>query len=405
MAIHCNPSTKLNVQLAIDLMKKGMQTSDDPKSPFFRVSPFCIQDPFDLSHNVTKSLNQSSFVTLKQKLRTSYLVLREQLQGQQECARPSSLLPLFGSEHTRVDIHREARSNLRILMFPPNRMSCLFEKVDAFRPLANRLHELDLSNSEVTRKLSFGVLKAILVILQQDLSFSCTATPEHIHTHSQPGDSSKQSIGDDVPQELSEELCRQEEEEMEVVSDDSKQPAEVAPQEPSAEEHPESTVPQVEEMVSEESDDTSRKRQRSSQDEQFGETPKKAKVSTVTPALDVLRSALGDLKEEQIPNSYICTAYFNTWVHRRASSRQQERSNSTDSDLAASIGSLGQSLPEVAPLVQFSLSVTMETQPQGGTVPKNRVTVKLAPCSSQYAPEFSTFFAFFKKLVTRNQVP
>ena len=333
-----------------------------------KMTQLCVQDPFELSHNVTKSLPKVAF--FQDMLCVSRDILQEQLQLESTATGSGNLLALF--DQTRYQSiaskgYKDPKMS-RYLMFTTHRVAGLLQRVETLRPLGERLAELDLKNKKVGKKLADVVVKVLLSILEEELKFVCevktrdSSEPPNIE-HPVGTFAMELSVEGDMPAVVTgSELEEKMEEGSTVVT-----PLMVGEGEP---------------FMGEE-DSGTRKRQ-PSEPEATLEEPKRVRLSPAAPqALDLLNSAAAATDEKMC----MCTAVSNTWLHRRRVQRHQQDQRDV-------------SPTPQHPVLQFSLSSHKPTahRLRGLNMPPGTITViKLTLKEPNQIADFATFFAFFKK--------
>ena len=335
-----------------------------------KITQLCVQDPFELSHNVTKSLPKVAF--FQDVLCVSRDILQEQLQLESTTTGSGDLLALFDQTRYQSITSKSSKAPkmLRYLMFTPLRVADLLQRVETLRPLGERFAELDLRNEQVRMKLAAVVVKVLLSILEEELKFVCEV---QMMQSSEPSNV-EHTVGT-FAMELS----------MEGVM-----PAVVAGGvlEEKMEDGPH-TVGEGGPFIGEE-DGGTRKRQPTEPGATL-EEPKRARLSPAAPqALDLLNSAAAATDEGV--KVYMCMAFTNTWLHRRRAQRQQHQGEA----------SLTTQPPPQSPVLQFSLSSHEPTASnlKGINMPPGTITVvKLGLGDMQQMADFAVFFAFFKKLL------
>ena len=144
----------------------GIHTTSPPlvshadRSPGFRVSAFCVQDPFELGHNVTKSMNAAHLARLVQALRSSRQLLAELLDSEQsDPSKRQNILSFFRppANHPLPDQHATATHSLQLDL---QIISRLLHNT-RFAALQGRLEELDLSNGFVHQQLNHVLLHSL----------------------------------------------------------------------------------------------------------------------------------------------------------------------------------------------------------------------------------------------------
>lgn len=227
-----------------------------------------VQDPFELSHNVTKMVSPGTYHKWRESvLHASQLLEAELAKGMGS----QSILSLFDVVD---DVPKAAGSNWSVpLQFSQQRIIHLLQQTNAVT-LAQQLPELDLSSLTVRKDLGRLVLRIVVKVLVSRYGFTCGEGEEGGGAVHEEGEASE---------EQGEEMAESMEEGMETVS-------EVEPER--------------------------RKRKRVLHEEEMVTDHKRNKVQeSAVNALDILRG------EEPHPCSYVCTVRDNTWLHARRARR------------------------------------------------------------------------------------
>ena len=371
VAVHHPAPARLSKQEAASLACREHTDESTPprKQASLKITPICLQDPFELCHNVTKSLSKVAF--FQDMLTASRVILQEQLQLEKSVADPSvtggNLFALFDQAQyqwvaSRLPAKDQRRS--KFLMLTATHIAGLLQKVSALKLLGERLGDLDLSNECLVGKLADVVMQALVAIMEDQLKFTCEA--ETVYPSSADCSAMEIGVESTLPQavggEAPQDIGRGGDMEVEKM---------------------------VEGPSTAEEDGGTRKRQRTEQHSEgtHSEEPKRAKLFPVPVALQLLCSAVRGTE------AYLCTAHTNTWLHRRKAQREQQHQG------GASITALP---PPETPDLQFSLSslTSASNELKGVSVPSETIAiVKLMPTELQQRTDFSTFFAFFKKLI------
>ncbi len=385
VAVHCPPATWLSIEDACRLAKTRKPEGArfcDAKATKFVVSPVCIQDPFDLHHNIGKLFTKSMYKILEKRLKIAAYILHQELQKEAnaESDEKGSIMALFHRAHYAQVASLLASLNpelSRVVVLTPDNVTRLLKRTDGLNRLVELVEQLELTNPETVRSLTIAVVRAMAVTLQQDLGFVCQPAEKQTDwlaggpTPSVPdgGVTGGVSLGT-----------------VEAAGDVLPEPGEAEMEGQSA-------------CHLEEEEGVRKKRQRP--EETLVEGTKKAKLSSGS-AADLLLTAVAGMEDR-----YTCTAHSNCWLHRRTALRKlkkkqrQQASGEVGGAAPPSLVSLGHSLPDLPPVLQFHLSshdlqaVDHAHIPEGGVL-----AVKLTASDSLHASEFSSFFAYFKKIVT-----
>ena len=332
VAVHC----PLNQHLS---PAQARQLYDSVSArPLHVNSPLIVQDPFELSHNITKSLGKAAFSDLVCKMSRAMHILTNELSTS-----TGQLLKLYNDKEY-VPVSSQTTKphyipmNIEIL-------SQVLLKVDDKHPLALLLPQLDLTNQETEHSVYRVLSHAIALLMERDFKFQydhVTSAPSHV-----------------TP---------------DLVT---------MPMEMDSAAHRDDCSPRTDQS----SQTVARKRQRSNSEpdslaNSMGDAEKrsKVKVEAVLTPLDVLHAVL-----EPIPDStsYQCTALENTWVGRRQKKRQSQ-----PEDLSLALPS--------SPLLQVELSVL---QPSVTKVSKEDsvCVVSLQPVHDHMKVHSDLWFSVFKQ--------
>ena len=399
VAIHHTPGSSLTIQQAIDRSaQERAPTSVPGKSMWFKVGPLCIQDPFDLSHNVAKSFSHGSMAHLRKQFTIARDTLRKQLHleaaGDVSQTGASLLAVLDPSQRDQgtaaspgVGLSGQAAAVsserlTRLLHFTPARIVSLLQRVDSLQLLGSSLQELDLSNLAIVQKLAAVVLKVLILILKQEVNIDCT--PVHRNKSSGCAGSLLDTCHVAVTQQTHES----------VTLDPTPQLPEHTPP-PSGGAQAPPTAMECDTVDCEGlSSEAIRKRQYVVACAE-AKNPKRARLQSEpqTPVLALLLS-----EAEGAAEAYCCTAYSTTWLHRRQARRQPLRHPGAPSAEAAVLP-----VPTEEPVLEFLLAtdenLAAAVDPSSSPPHSTLFTVELQATQSLYSKEFAQFFAFFKKVV------
>ena len=265
--------------------RKMYQNSDKKVLQFFE--PLIVQDPFDLSHNVARSLHHC----MLRQFQKICLLTANKLQDELACTpKANSLKPLFTKMDEVVSSSSSSSSTTRPIdiSFSPVEVSKFLHCT--YQSLVDRLEELDWTNIKVQSCLGKLLLAEVVQLLFLKFGFICEGNMEE--------------------QEPS---IYREERENEVISIDGPEDHEVVGME--------LQVTSVEPVIS-----SGMKRKRSLSDQSVeeeafaGKHGKRSRAKEFGPgALDVLYSYLA---ERHYPHSYTCTALSRSWVNTRRARRE-----------------------------------------------------------------------------------
>ena len=312
----------------------------------FRVSSLCVQDPFERSHNVTKSIKSQS-AQLLQALRSSREVLRRVLEGESPNMR-QDLLPVFRQSEVASPGKRPTASHT--LHLSADTVHRLLQGTQ-YAVLADRLQELDLRNPHVHCTLDRLVLQALAQQLEGEFGLS-------VQTERQP-ETASSSLPPSSP-----------------------------------------LLPSAEDGGCMEADSPSQqhKRRRPREEEEEGmevekgwEGGKKLRLAGQESAEQLLfRLAEG------LGAVLVCSAVEESWQHRRRRRRKGEQREATscspESSVGRTVGGLAASLPALPPCLIFTLTLPRNLSPS------NHLTaVTMCASHAMFCQSFQQFFAVCKK--------
>ncbi|KAL5478122.1 hypothetical protein EMCRGX_G025003 [Ephydatia muelleri] len=359
VTIHINPSRRLTIEEA---MRLAQESNPACRVSHFREGQLCIQDPFELSHNVAKSLSRDALVRL---VGHCGLALQQLRVGGDS----PSLLAVFRAVQLDCSAS-EGRSLLleKSVHLAPDDMPSVLAGVQEWSPLPSHLlalwGELDHSSAEVRRKLSLAVLHAVVLSLEHTLGFSCVAlcgSPPGMMPAGEVvvgGGQSESFNSGDGPGTLD-------------GSEDGMQ---------------------VESNLETVDVDGVRKRQRDveSDEEEEGEDGSEVNEADVCkkPRVGVSNDAMATLDKvvgRGLPPAYTCVAYSNTWVHRRQARRHKEGDPAVRG---------------TAPVLGFTLTVDSADCEKEGA---GEYIVKFTLADLGHLSDFHSFYAFFKKYLCKQR--
>ena len=360
MTIHINPSRRLTIEEA---MRLAQESNPACRVSHFREGQLCIQDPFELSHNVAKSLSRDALVRL---VGHCGLALQQLRVGGDS----PSLLAVFRAVQLDCSAS-EGRSLLleKSVHLAPDDMPSVLAGVQEWSPLPSHLlalwGELDHSSAEVRRKLSLAVLHAVVLSLEHTLGFSCVAL-----CGSPPG---MMPAG-------------------EVVVGGGQSESFNSGDGPGTLDGSEDGGMQVESNLETVDVDGVRKRQRDveSDEEEEGEDGSEVNETDVCkkPRVGVSNDAMATLDKVVgggLPPAYTCVAYSNTWVHRRQARRHKEGDPAVRG---------------TAPVLGFTLTVDSADREKEGA---GEYIVKFTLADLGHLSDFHSFYAFFKKYLCKQR--
>ena len=213
--------------------------------------------------------------------------------------------------------------------------------------------QLDHGSAEVRRLLSLVVLRAVVLTLQHTLNFSCVAL------YGSPGQSEVVGGGG----------CQ--------VSFDSPRTLDGSEDVMQVEEAPIGTA-DTDGVRKRQRDEPGEEDENGKEVEEADDTCKKPRVVATSDAMATLREAAGD----GLSSTYTCSAYSNTWVHRR----QARRHRGGDPVISGT-----------APVLSFTLTASSEV----GEAIDYVIEFKLTDLD--HLSELHTFYAFFKKYLCKQR--
>lgn len=367
VAIHCPPNKTLSPaeakQLATDPQKLGYKVR-----PFKELSSLIIQDPFELDHNLCKSLSRAHYTVLLRYMKLAATILREK----------NSVMALF-VEREYEDAETKLFSETRKLIFSPDELTTLLQRDQTLAKVAECVGQLDLHNIAIHQSVSRLALKAVSFYLTNKLKFKCTpcSTTEQQAMEQQCGDAigpsnsepdlmmSKEDSSSNLQSSVStdKELVEEREDHGSQVdaNGQSERAAEVLHRKRA---HSSDDDGEDDELVS---DETKRARKRR---------------DSVTP-LDVLHQT----QPEQLSEAYHCLAMSDTWTHRRQKQRQQRKA----ADEKMETSELTDALPCLPPLLSLKLSLDTSQ------IPHVAVSVDQLPPAPINISNFKNLFALINK--------
>ena len=318
-------------------------------------------------HNVTKSLNPGTLAVFIEGINEAFKVMSQIFSLSAEM----NILALFSSKHHRPSPVKPPKLN-STFYFSLRKMSVLLNKVPTLSSLVKHLTNLDISSQYVISRLEIVVIKALVYILENELSFECRPKV------TQSAHSSSSSFVSPVTS-----YC---------ISN-----------------------PLWFDFGEVETGQVIRKRQRDSEtgdgEIDFGDDNLQMEELKNARFIDNSSSSVAILEQfcfingrELYPTDVLCTAYHNTWVHRRRLKRQLCK----DGQSSSSMPSSSQLEQNTQPILKFSLtSVDKDKLPHefrwvirgvpADILDKPLVWIQLKATDISFGQEFSTFSAYFKK--------
>lgn len=305
-------------------------------------SPLVVQDPFDHSHNVCKSLSASSFTFLAARLAEALHILS---------SRSAPLLEIFTEQVPQGRHHQQGKT----IALSMEHVIGLLRKREG--PLADVLSELDLTNHSTQNSLFCVIAQCVVDLMKEKFGFVCEPVEGHVPQYD-----------DTVTPEES------------TTSEDG-----TCPEDQVATLPDHMTALQTHSLPNFPSFVTVRKRRRSSSSSSDENKRTKRGTEGHSP-LDLLRSVVAILPQT---TSYHCKAYENTWV----GSRQRRRGK---------IKGLLASLPTpVESMLEVILSVVPPNLPEVIKISKKTTVCVMCvhPLSPHHKVHCEQWFSVFKPLV------
>ena len=367
VAIHAPSNQQLSITEAVDMSSAHAPSNLPDKLLTMKVGCVCVQDPIELSHNVTKSLNHRTLSVLKGELTRAYQIMQElHSPSAIDTIRSLGILSLFSSSDC---VHKQPKTS-DILHFTLTNICSLLSKVPVLSPLVETLPQLDLQSQYTINKLHLVVLRALVCILETDLGFNCLSQQPYVDMS--PLLTTSTSLAPVMQEDNNSNMTS-------IIVGTSLQT----------------------EVISD------RKRQRSDDDEipsisleiEDINDFKKSKAQSSIGPISILEQYCCMDNGSSFPSVVQCTAFTNSWTHRRKWKRQLVNNPAvTTNDLT--------SLPSNStPILQFNLSIAnpsaLTSAERGGIKHEETVVRILVKVSDEdkSEDEFPNFFAFFKKLI------
>lgn len=401
VAIHCPPDKTLTVNEATELSNQAQSGSKNEKVGKFAVSvPLCVQDPFELSHNLLKSLSKLSFAKLTANMKSAATVLAQQIESKE-----GSLLEIFNTEHYKNAAVRvvSAKSLLKTLFFSKDDIAGLLGQIEELKELANRLDELDLSNKATLHSLCLVVLRALATRLETEMKFviSPVQTDEAMEEDDDLEETKKDMEEDNDLEETKKDT---EEEMVQEVSQTIEQPAvtkDVSMEEKAPDTHRKRQRSEAEE---EEEDSLEANTSQGAEDkvveEEIKDDVKRCKTESKVAALDLLQQLTSSGGAE----SYLCTAFENTWMSKRRNKRHphHQQQQATRPPLLDALPALN------TPVIHLQLSLkpleSCNIESKEKTC-KLLCAVGLNPLEVQSRSLYGNWFSVFKRMVMVSHSP
>ena len=138
----------------------------------FKVSSVCVQDPFEQSHNVTKTMKIVHLNHMLQVMRSSQQTLKQLLNNEQQqtpvAPRPHDILSLFRPSEMPATPNRANDEHL--IELDISTASHLLHDTQ-YTALEGRLEELDLTNLIIQHKLCYILVYSLAYHLEKEFDF------------------------------------------------------------------------------------------------------------------------------------------------------------------------------------------------------------------------------------------
>lgn len=142
-----------------------------------RISPLVVQDPFDLSHNVTKGFYHSSLHILIQEMSQACVIVNDLINSDKSHLKDSGILSLFNTNPVSYSHSTQSANKLprvsHTLQFELSNIQTLLSKIPSLSSLSNVLSLLDLKSPYIQRRLQAIVMRSLVILLEERLNFHC----------------------------------------------------------------------------------------------------------------------------------------------------------------------------------------------------------------------------------------
>lgn len=377
VAIHCcSPPqiSQLSQRVSSQKMSSGEMNTSPPSCAGFRVSSLCVQDPFELSHNVAKGMNRSQMSHLHHRLQSAHATLKELLSAEMGSGSSrQDVISVFSQSCTREQSKKPL--TVRTLTLSLDIISRLLLKTTPYVELAQRLQELDMHNLHTRHLLNCIILKALVMTLEEEFDLSvCLKTDTCDLPPSSPLKCSPQSSRAHryiLTQKMERVGHGQQRKRRRLPEEAEEEGIKKVEHEPQCSEKEEGEMRAVYEDV---------KRSKVARDEKTAE------------------NLLYHLTEGSERGVFLCKAIRETWTHCRRQRRERRQnpmaSGSPSHAFDQTMSDLGDSLPSVSPCLIFTLALgKQEVEISKGVC----TTVVLQATHIKYSQPLQNFYAFFKK--------
>ena len=144
-----------------------------------KISPLCVQDPFDLLHNVTKAVTPSTLNALVEEMKQAALVM-DNLLSASPSLHSLGILSLFVCQTPTSTSSPSGKSfnTTYQLHFSLQMIEKLVSKVPAALGLSQCLSTIDIKSPYTRDKLSRAVIRCLVYLLENELEFLCILNNE-----------------------------------------------------------------------------------------------------------------------------------------------------------------------------------------------------------------------------------
>ena len=374
VTIHTLVGQPVLVADAVREAEANLTESVPHKVRTFKISSMCVQDPFELSHNVTKSLSPETFATLLEEMNRAFrimsgLVASGVTASGQSSFQSGSFLCLF-DPHTHALFPRAALKQPKLthcMFLPLGKVASLLEKVPTVSPLVEHIGRLNTSSQHVASMVGVVVLSAIIQLLEHDLGFECAPMRDVVPPSSLP---SNPYVGSPTASGTPESVFSVGSQALHAGASRKRS-------------HDSETLSMDEDVVF--------------MDDVTLDEPKRARTvpENEDPSFALLSQHALNAEGLLRPSCYRCTAHAKTWLKRRQLRRQMKnKESSVNQDGVRPLLSPSSSSASVRPVLEMVVSVDVAHPHQ---VKDAICAIKLVLVDKSFVSDFQLFFAFFKK--------
>ena len=172
------------VRLSEQTVQEGGCLENDSAGgkPMKVVSPLCVQDPFDLSHNVTKSVSRATFNILTKEMKRGAQVMVDLLSGSPSHS-SLGILSLFAPQAVASPSHASHSYKTSYeIQFSMEMIDKLVEQIPAAVGLRQFLPSLDLKSEYTLNKMDRFVIRCLADLLENKFDFLCTLSDSDSHS-------------------------------------------------------------------------------------------------------------------------------------------------------------------------------------------------------------------------------